>query len=280
MCSQPATAAGAAACIALLAVLRCWRGVCAAAMMMMQELAGLISCGVGFAYLVGGRPELGAAVGAVVCSIVAWLRLPPAVRVPPVGSGVVVSGASSGIGRAAAERLAKMGYVVFAGVRKMADGDPLKAAGCVPVLLDVQSEESVAAAAEEVRRVLGSKHLAAIVNNAGVSGSSLPTELETEQNLQFVFNVNVFGILRMNRHFLPLLREFGRGARVVNIGSVMGFLQVPSSGTYCMSKHAVEALTGCSRAEVARWGISVSVLNPGYVRTGSKYNVCPELPVF
>ena len=68
--------------------------------------------------------------------------------------------------------------------------------------------------------------------------------------------------------FLPLLREHGAGGRIVNIGSVMGHLTMPASGTYCMTKHAVEAVTGCSRAELARFGISVSVLNPGYVRTG------------
>ena len=158
-----------------------------------------MSLGAGLAYAVGGRAELGAAIAAVGAVGTALMRLPPAVKVPPKGGGIVVSGASSGIGRAAAEQLAALGYTVFAGVRKLSDGEPLKAAGCVPLVLDVASEASVKAAAAEVKRALGKTPLVAIVNNAGVSGASLPLELETDENMQFVFNVNVFGILRMNK---------------------------------------------------------------------------------
>jgi NAD(P)-dependent dehydrogenase (short-subunit alcohol dehydrogenase family) len=233
---------------------------------------GYSTAGASFAWATGGHAEIGAALGFACACFVSWLRLPPAVKVPSAGGAVVISGASSGIGRAAAEELAALGFTVFAGVRKAADGEPLKAAGCQPIILDVTSETSIVAAAAQVKKELGERNqpLVAVVNNAGVSGSGLPLELETEENLQFVFGANVFGIIRMNQAFLPLLRDSnpGGGGRIVNIGSVLGHLQTPLSGTYCMTKHAVEALSGCSRAELARFGISVSVLRPGYVRTG------------
>lgn len=234
-------------------------------------LIGYSAAGAGFAVATGGRAEIGALLGFAWATLLTWLRRPPAVRTPPPGSAVVISGASSGIGRAAAEELAALGFTVFAGVRKIADGEPLKAAGCQPIILDVTSEESINAAAAQVKKQLGNDTpLVAVVNNAGVSGSGLPLELETEENMQFVFGANVFGIVRMNKAFLPMLRDSNPegGGRIVNIGSVMGHLQTPLSGTYCMTKHAVEALSGCSRAELARFGISVSVLRPGYVRTG------------
>ena len=176
--------------------------------------------GAGFAWAVGGEATLGAAIGLAWSCLLTWLRRPPAVKVPTPGGAVVISGASSGIGRAAAEELAKLGFTVFAGVRKVADGEPLKAAGCRPIILDVTSEASIIAAAAEVKKQLGDNQpLVAVVNNAGVSGSGLPLELETEENMQFVFGANVFGIVRMNQAFLPLLRESnpGGGGRIVNI---------------------------------------------------------------
>eukprot|EP01043_Picozoa_sp_COSAG02_P024815 COSAG02_NODE_1371_length_13018_cov_6.783265_6_plen_269_part_00 len=170
--------------------------------------------GAGFAWAVGGEIALGAAIGLAWSCLLTWLRRPPAVKVPTPGGAVVISGASSGIGRAAAEELAKLGFTVFAGVRKVADGSPLKAAGCRPIILDVTSEASIIAAAAEVKKQLGdSQPLVAVVNNAGVSGSGLPLELETEENMQFVFGANVFGIVRMNQAFLPLFRDQSRGRR-------------------------------------------------------------------
>ena len=153
----------------------------------------------GLAWAVGGRPELGAALGLAYAAALTWARQAPAVPTPAKGAGIVISGASSGIGRAAAEELAALGFTVFAGVRKLADGEPLKAAGCTPIILDVCSEASIAAAALEVRKALGDTPLVAVINNAGVSGSGLPLELETEENMQFVFGANVFGIVRMNK---------------------------------------------------------------------------------
>jgi len=187
----------------------------------------------------------------------------------------VISGASTGIGRHAAEHLASLGYCVFAGVRKASDGEPLKAAGCVPIILDVTKDESVKAAAEEVKQALAAQgqELVALVNNAGAVGTHLPMELETLDNARFLFEVNCFGIMTMYKHFTPLLRELsGGGARIVNVGSAFGHLSMATMGVYCMSKHAVEAITGCTRPELSKWGISVSTLNPGYVQTNLAVN--------
>ena len=218
--------------------------------------------------LVGGDVTRGAFYGTLFGLLLTYAKTPAYVKVPTKAGGIVVTGASSGIGKHAAEKLAALGFTVFAGVRKMSDGVSLKAAGCIPILLDVTSEEGVACAAKEVRAKLNEKGvpLVAIVNNAGISGSSLPIELEGVESMQWVFDCNVFGIVRMYKAFVPLLREAG-GGRIVNVSSVLGRSYYPATGTYCMSKHSVEALSSCSRIELSKWGISVSVLNPGYVRT-------------
>ena len=215
---------------------------------------------------VDGDMFKGAFFGAIFGLILTWANTP--VKVPVKSGGIVVTGASSGIGKHAAEKLAALGFTVFAGVRKAVDGISLKELGCVPVILDVTSEEGVVSAAKEVRAKLQERGvpLVAIVNNAGIGGSGLPIELEAAENMQWVFDCNVFGIVRMYKAFVPLLREAG-GGRIVNVSSVLGRSCVGYSATYCMSKHAVEAITGCSRIELRKWGISVSVLNPGYVRT-------------
>ena len=194
------------------------------------SLVASVGCGAGLALAVGGGPARGAILGAALWAFKFLLAVPRSVPIPPKGGGIVISGASSGIGRAAAECLAQEGYTVFAGVRKASDGEPLKAAGCVPLILDVANEESVANAAAEVSEKLASmgKLLVALVNNAGVSGSSLPLELENEKNLDFVFNVNVFGILRMNKHFLPLLRQLPGGGARIGLGRIVA---------YCITAH-------------------------------------------
>ena len=220
-------------------------------------------------FVVDGDVAKGALFGALIGLLRAWAKTPAYVRPPAESGGIVVTGASSGIGKHAAETLSALGFTVFAGVRKTSDGVPLKEAGCIPILLDVTSEEGVASAANEVRAKLSEKGipLVAIVNNAGIGGSNVPIELEAVENIQWVLDCNVFGIVRMYKAFVPLLREAG-GGRIVNVGSILGrFCSGPGHGTYCISKHAVEAITGCSRIELSKWGISVSVLNPGYVRT-------------
>lgn len=193
--------------------------------------AGYAGCGVAFAAAVGGKPSIGGALGLAGYGLVTYLRTPPRHALPArTGGGVIITGTSTGIGFAAAKELAEKGYMVFAGVRKEKDGLALAKVGCIPIILEVTNEESVLQAAIQVRSKLAAagKPLVALINNAGVSGAGLPIELETEQNLDWVDSVNVRGVIRMTRCFVPLLREGNdlgnSGGRIINIGSVMGHL--------------------------------------------------------
>ena len=135
-----------------------YSGCCTRLLSPLLAVLGYSTAGASFAWATGGHAEIGAALGFACACFVSWLRLPPAVKVPSAGGAVVISGASSGIGRAAAEELAALGFTVFAGVRKAADGEPLKAAGCQPIILDVTSETSIVAAAAQVKKELGERN--------------------------------------------------------------------------------------------------------------------------
>lgn len=185
----------------------------------------------------------------------------------PTG-GVLITGASSGIGLHAATGLAVAGYTVFVGVRSQKDSDRIRAENPAlePVLLDVTLPDSIASAHAHVSRRLEGLGvpLVALVNNAGVQ-SDMPVELQTAEADRFVFEVNVLGLLAVTRAFLPLLRAAGPGARIVNVGSLAGLLGSPGSATYVGSKFAVEGVSDCLRQELQAFGISVSVIEPGYV---------------
>ena len=176
---------------------------------------------------------------------------------------VLITGASSGIGEGCALRLDALGYRVFAGVRKAADGDSLrgKSSGkLTPVSLDVTSAESIAGAVA----ALGGVRLGGLVNNAGVAIAG-PLELVPLDLWRRQMEVNVMGPVAVTQAFLPQLRA-GRG-RIVNIGSVAGRSALPLAGPYCASKHALEGLSDSLRMEVKRWGIAVSIEDPGAVKT-------------
>lgn len=172
---------------------------------------------------------------------------------------VLVTGATSGIGRNIAERLAGEGHFVYAGARKQADIDELnEIENVMAVRLDVTSDEDIAAAVE---LVLDEKRgLYGIVNNAGVAVFS-PMNQTPEEDIHFVMNVNVLGPYRINKAFAPLLEE--SGGRTTTIGSISGFIAGPTSGTYSMSKFAIEAYTDALAAELADSGVRVSVVEPG-----------------
>ena len=173
---------------------------------------------------------------------------------------VLVTGASSGIGRACAIRLSGLGYRVFAGVRDAAAGEALRAlpGGIEPVWLDVTDPASIRAAVEKT----GSDALAGLVNNAGISVLG-PLELVPADAWRRQFEVNVFGLVAVTQAFLPLLRQ-GRG-RIVNIGSIAGRSALPGTGPYDSSKFAVEGITDSLRMEVRPFGIRVSLVEPGSV---------------
>jgi NAD(P)-dependent dehydrogenase (short-subunit alcohol dehydrogenase family) len=180
---------------------------------------------------------------------------------------VVITGASTGIGAACAVRLAQLGFRVFAGVRKAADGEALKkqsSGSLTPLALDVTDAGSIAAAAVAVTREVGETGIAGLVNNAGIVVAG-PLEFLPLDELRKQFEVNTIGHVAVTQAFLGLIRQ-GRG-RIVNIGSSSGFLSTPFLGPYCASKFAMEAITDALRMELGPWGIGVSIVDPGNIAT-------------
>ena len=191
----------------------------------------------------------------------------------PPGQSILITGATSGIGRDAALRLARAGHLVLAGGRRpdalaaLAREARGRARGRLePVTLDVTDPASVGAARALAERRTGGRGLDVLVNNAGYA---LPGPLEAlaERDLRQLFDTNVFGLLAVTRAFVPAMRERGQG-RVVNVGSIMGRVAMPLLGAYNATKHAVAAMTDTLRMELAPFGITVVLVEPGAVRTG------------
>jgi NAD(P)-dependent dehydrogenase (short-subunit alcohol dehydrogenase family) len=172
---------------------------------------------------------------------------------------VLVTGASSGIGRRITETLASQGWFVYAGARKQEDMASLNTIPNVQaVQLDVTVAADIAAAVETVRR--GERGLYGVVNNAGIAVLAPLIHVE-EQELQSIFDVNVFGPYRITKAFAPLLIE-SKG-RVVTISSISGILSGPFFGPYSMTKHAMEAFGDALAAEMARFEVRSSLIEPG-----------------
>jgi len=178
---------------------------------------------------------------------------------------IVVTGASSGIGEAAALDLARRGYLVYAGVRGDDDARRIAAAhaNLRAVRLDVTDPAAIAAAVQTVAS--GGVPLLGIVNNAGIAVAG-PLEFLPLEDLRRQFEVNFFGALAVTQAFLPLLRARGRG-RVVFVGSISGRLTPPLLGPYSASKHALRAAANALRMELAPAGIRVALIEPGSVKT-------------
>jgi len=180
---------------------------------------------------------------------------------------VVITGASSGIGRACTAALDRRGWRVFAGVRREEDARRV-AEGLsprfTPLLLDVTDAAQIEAAAKRVEDEAGEGGLAGLVNNAGVAVFG-PLELVDLDDLRRQIEVNVTGQVAVIQRFLPLLRA-AKG-RIVNIGSITGRVASPYFGPYAISKFALEAISDVLRIELRRWGISVSLVEPGSVAT-------------
>ena len=159
------------------------------------------------------------------------------------------------------------GFRVFAGVRLAPAGQELKRRASdrlTPVILDVTQADSIRTAAEAIGQAVGSDGLAGLVNNAGIVVAG-PLELLPIEELRRQFEVNVIGNVAVTQALLPLLRQ-GRG-RIVNMGSLNGVMAPPYFGPYSASKFALEALSDCLRVELRKWGISVSLIEPGSVKT-------------
>jgi NAD(P)-dependent dehydrogenase (short-subunit alcohol dehydrogenase family) len=180
-----------------------------------------------------------------------------------VSGSVLITGCSTGIGRAAAERLSRAGMTVYASARRPEAIEDLKGAGCRTLALDVTDEDSMRAAVEEVERAEGA--VGALVNNAGYSQSGA-VETVPLDDVRRQFETNVFGLLRMCQLVLPCMRREGRG-RIVNVSSMGGKLTFPGGGIYHATKHAVEAISDAMRFEVRGFGVDVVVVEPGLIRT-------------
>jgi len=176
---------------------------------------------------------------------------------------VLITGCSSGIGHATAERLARSGWTVYATARRPETIADLESAGARTLALDVCDEESMRAAVSTVEDAEGA--VGALINNAGYSQSgaveSVPLELVRRQ-----FETNVFGLLRLTQLVLPGMRR-QRSGRIVNLSSMGGRLTFPGGGIYHASKYALEALSDALRFEVRGFGVDVILVEPGLIRT-------------
>ncbi|ROP36401.1 SDR family oxidoreductase [Saccharothrix texasensis] len=187
---------------------------------------------------------------------------------PPTGRTVLITGASTGLGREAALHLAERGFRVLAAVRKTEDGDRL-VADCPSgraehVVLDVTDQASITAAADEVAEKVGDRGLWGLVNNAGICISA-PLEVVSTDLLRRQLEVNVVGQLAVTQAFLPLLRA-ARG-RLVNVTSGLGTVAIPYLGPYSAAQFAKEGMSDALRRELAPLGVAVSVVCPGSIWT-------------
>ena len=178
------------------------------------------------------------------------------------GKIALVTGASSGIGEATAERLVKAGFKVYGTSRRGAQAAGQRSYEMLP--LDVTSDESVEAVVSEVMRVHGRIDL--LVNNAGFSTAPAGAEESSIEQAQSIFDTNFFGIVRMTRAVVPHMRRQGSG-RIINIGSVVGFLPAPYMALYAATKHAIEGYSESLDHELRTRGVRVSVIEPAYTRT-------------
>jgi NAD(P)-dependent dehydrogenase (short-subunit alcohol dehydrogenase family) len=180
---------------------------------------------------------------------------------------VVITGSSSGIGRASALLLAQRGFQVFAGVRRPADGAALRSDGgeaIVPIMLDVTEADSIVSAGHEVTRQLAGAPLDGLVNVAGI-GMSGPVEYVTPAELRGMFEVDVFGQIAVTQALLPLIRR-ARG-RVVTISSVGAHIAMPFGGVLGAAKSALGSLMDSLRLELRPFGVRVVTIEPGAINT-------------
>lgn len=178
---------------------------------------------------------------------------------------VLITGASTGIGKATALRLDRLGFHVFAGVRRTEDGETLQREASErlrPVRIDVTEQRSIDEAAELI--AASGLALTGLVNNAGV-GTGGPYEFLPIDTIRRQFEVNYFGHVAVTQAFIPALRH--TQGRIVNMGSIAGLMAAPFVGPYSASKFALEAFTDSLRVELAPWQIGVSIVEPGVIST-------------
>lgn len=179
---------------------------------------------------------------------------------------VLLTGASTGIGKSIAEVLAKNSFKVFATVRKEQDSDNLKkiSPNITPVIMDVIDHESILKAKEEVEKLLGENKLYSIINNAGVAVAGTLENLPIEQ-IKYQFEVNLFGLIDTTQQFFSLLDP--ENSKIINMSSIGGRISNPLIGAYAASKHALEAISDALRRELLTTNIDVVVIQPGAIST-------------
>ena len=182
---------------------------------------------------------------------------------------VLVTGCSSGIGRASVDLLRSSGWLVVPTARTKEDLDSLRNDGYTPVHLDLADETSVEAAAQEALEILGGR-LGGLVNNAGFALMGAMEDVSREA-LRHQMEVNFIGVQDLTNKFIPVMREQGWG-RIINVSSVYGRVAAPLVGSYCASKFALEAATDALRIELWSTGVGVSLIEPGPIITEFRSN--------
>ncbi len=195
---------------------------------------------------------------------------------------ILITGATSGIGREAVRRFAELGWEVFATGRSEARCAELarstaKEGNVRVVALDVDQAASIAACKDEILRLSGGYGVDVVVNNAGFARVSPIADL-TDEDLRGHFDTNVFAVVSIARAFLPGMMERGKG-RIVNVSSSGGRMSLPFVGAYHAAKFAVEALSDAMRWELAPFGVQVSVIEPGPVKTAFADRLIDSIPL-
>ncbi len=188
------------------------------------------------------------------------------------GRTILITGASSGIGAWCASALQKDGWRVFATVRRPEDRATLEAQGIEPLYLDYAEPESIAALVEEMLQRTGGT-LDALFNNGAYAQAGAVEDLPVEA-LRHQFEVNVFGWHDLTRRIVPVMRRQGHG-RIVHCSSILGLVPIRFRGAYAASKHALEGLMLCQRAELEGSGIHVSLIEPGPIASKMASNGLP-----
>ncbi|MEM9016957.1 MAG: oxidoreductase [Verrucomicrobiota bacterium] len=176
---------------------------------------------------------------------------------------ILITGASSGIGKDAARRLADRGHTVYVAARRLEQMLDLTEVGCRPLMMDLTKEEEIDSVASTILDAHGG--LDVLFNNAGYGLYGAVEDIAMEE-VHYQFDVNLFGLARLTKKFLPSMRERGRGT-IINNSSVGGKIYTPMGAWYHATKHALEGWSDCLRIELAPFGVNVVVIEPGAIRT-------------